>query len=1790
MSVLGQVAEPVIGKAKTLAVEVKSVLEEALGSLPDKPMAKESVYNAVKNKGTQDIEIQQSGFDFIMRRYADESGKVSPKSILANLVDTRPDRYEIAEIKGVPKGSVEAKRIELLEDARGVLDEVGMWDPDNIIENSDDLEHYTQTLRNQLEEMEYEADGDDYRLAEVRDFINRMEDVQNRLAMAEARQRVTEKTISRYQDAIEAVGDDGISVTPNFLPKYINNIKDGLAEGRIVPGEDVPENFLDTLTSALQSLDPAPTDLQTQVYESAKEALPKEALETLLSNPALKNRADVYEMAELLTEKHGRAVGFTLLDVVEDIWPGNEVFVGEVPASKLAIKHFGAEYSRLTMEYVDDAIDQYIASSPNFDDLLADMSGPPKDRFLQELHAVREFIILNKGEVDLNDIGGEGFQFPEKAYINVTLPDTDKRSYAVRLYKNRAVDLGNAAPDASHWFETPENLNYVFHTRTDKPRRGVHRIQEIQSDMQNNLSEQKEFEVTQWRNAPYTPYRGTINEKDLLYARVENVSKEESQAITNLKRDTFAKLNERIAKELPSFVPKLNIEQDWRTHNTIVRFYDDLFKGTDIQDRVYTYMRSPKEGRREQLIESLHKKYPEEDKTTIEQVIDFAKTIEDRLEETAKPIFAKQEEEALEELAKRRHPEGRIQTMAYNLKTLSKTERLALDDALDQVGLEYKELNLTREMLLEVLTGKRNLRAMSSTELRKDVERKLRNSTILPETIAPPKFEGYNLPIPYIKQGLQEEIIHAIKNGDREVWLTVSPEDVLSLSRGQGPQKSYESGAINKTFRKLASRFDATLVEEDGYLKMKLPVDGPNNSKKYAIGAGGAAVLSIPAYAETNNQDFRRNAFSEGYTTLEVDQYIAENPLAEEEQPLWYEQAKAMGYSEEEITQYQYEEWLKELGDEDLGPTPEVLYDENSDLPLAPGETQSKPTYSRLPVETVQELAIELGANPVTPTGIDTIYKEYLRRTDPDEYNRAFANTEISMDTVYQMADIIELSDVDRPFLLMRSLVGDAEATAMYEKGRAEDRQRVIDTAKEFGHEVVYGTGPTDEGGNGLEADVPFIMVERADGTKQPVLAVPNFFSAEGFTITMARYFGETAGGIAGFAKGMEYAGKAGAVMDPALANFPLGRMISAGTKFGIVTGMTAAGAIVGDQLDYTAAAIRQDQDLEWSVAFEKAVGAAQASVVADVIGTPLIMLGKAAISKAMYAFREVQNGNLKAAYASLKEITGLSDDQVDEIIERWKKLNTPDAVDQPLQIQQQSKIPFSGGTKTKVLNREEEALAIVPITKAGGEALVNAAATIDQRASYMTAREVNKRAQNLLQESRSRLAAVTDSSDLVLDAQKALDDYITSEKTMYDQVRTTGSDIVHSANPGYQFNIERTVLKPLLETIESTIGKVGKAEQAARTIDLILQRNRSGTFDDLIDMRQLMNELFNSARGGLKYKHLEAFKEVMATIDDEIVRAMPDTTEGKVWLKDWDNARASYGRMKDLTSNALAKAMRREGTNPEDLAKALIKYGKASDGTYTDLIKELDPKLWGKVEISMVNQLVEKWTFGMEGEFRAVHFPELDKALSTYDFTTPDAAQLQSAIGRLAEVYTNDTILARMTGTIRLTAPQQALTTDLVAKAHYSLASKVWNHLQRYLGTSNANMQSAVRIVANFMENPLDAATVKEAINVAKGDTALIQAIEELQKQVAASQARGVGNVKAKIFTNGKGQYSYEPKEGYTWNDKTVPVHTIVSRDIVADKLKLDPDNLSEVDKRLLKGRGFKAIGATDGTLIMLE
>lgn len=1534
----------------------------------------------------------------------------------------------------------------------------------------------------------------------------------------------------------------------------------------------------------------------------------------------------------------GRVEGTTLAQLESDL--ETIINMPNVPRRIRFTEEADNEFRRLVYEIGDDPrtagfdTDEMVARDAgwylyNLEQGLAEgRIIPGEDITIDQLNRVRDFA----HEPRSNSFGqiAERYTFDNEAYWQYTLPTTDAASYTVRLYKNPTVDTKGYRYNA-HW-HGDKIENVVFHTRGDSPQPNAWRIQEIQSDIQNVMTQQRNDAISKWRKADaekLTPQqiREVRNDFDYYNYNQDAAIKLRQEML----KDWLIETSNKSGMDLYTHIDSVLDLKEATPDDVRFRLAKDFFEDVDHRaPGVSVFRHSLVRGNLERGAEAIDAAWPaikeawpeqtdDELMAVIEAIYNFKEDMLVRSEKAAleynklatmqKQLRISPEERKLrimagddatdEELALRwdalaKSTEGIAEKYGINMEgiidTLPETGAPPIDLLRREILERYVTEQLDRNSLVELGSeiaehAKNNIEEFSSRSYYKveheiakgseagvdfvesyfDIEIPDINAAVAEINLAYeaniragmkdltplqkfPNAEDYNLPIPFIKQGIQEEVLTAIKNGKTEVWLTVNPPGVNKLVRGARPQQNYDNGgSINKTFRTIAKRFKATVIEEDGYLKMKLPA-------KIAAGSGG--VLALSAYADTNTQENIIASREAGYTDEEIRAFMDEQGIIEYEDPLKAEEAINQGYTPEEIRAFEQEQFIKEMDASQFAEHPGIP----SDVPTIDGSVQ----YDKLPEETIRSIAIELEVDPSTPMGMDAIYEEAIYRKNPGlrEYNQQLATEYELAKTRSDVADIIELHDYWQPFNYLAGKMGWGAAEEYYKAKKKKMQEDIIATGKEHGYDLILGIGQT-------VGDPPVELEE----DKWYVNLNGKVYSADpGFLAGIAREEGEIMGGITGGMAGAVLADKYTQALD--FIPNPYTKLM----KYGAVTAGVVAGALIGDQLDYASAAIRQHEKFNWGVAKDKALGSAQLSVLGEVAGAALFKVGAAGWRGIMRAYRMAANGNINGAYDMLLRSLDVTDEQAQELVKRWEEVNQKQAPTMGDRRKWYNPRTYIGDPE------KEKAIAVLPVTRAGGEHIIPALAEKNPRASAAIASEINQRAKSLVRAAGEGL----DRRQVAQDIIDGINKYKANVQDYYAIVKQQGGEL---APTGYSFNIDTMAVRPLVESLISKIYQDTSRKSAMNMLKRLDNLTTSRTFEDLIELRQLINTI--RGRGKPSKAEIDAFQSVIDNIDEEIkLTSYRMGPGGQQWHKDWLQARADYSEMKKLTTNALAKIIQRPGINEDVIAKALIKYGTALDGTYDNLIKQLPLDVQPKVESLVLDKLVEQFTDGNITQFQATNFPMLSDALANYNFIWPQARALRDVVDKFAAVYQNDNALSYVSGGISTTKFQSYLTVDPVVRAQFEIASGFFNQIKVLLSGPKGDAAALIKAAAKLLEDPLNPNNVEEALNAVGDNAALQQAIKKLSAETAASRhlGRPGGTAKVKTYKDGRGNLWTQPGEGREVAD-TIPMHLITSEEVAKTISQAeDLRNLSTVEKTRLLNAGFTSVGLDDGSVIILN
>lgn len=508
----------------------------------------------------------------------------------------------------------------------------------------------------------------------------------------------------------------------------------------------------------------------------------------------------------------------------------------------------------------------------------------------------------------------------------------------------------------------------------------------------------------------------------------------------------------------------------------------------------------------------------------------------------------------------------------------------------------------------------------------------------------------------------------------------------------------------------------------------------------------------------------------------------------------------------------------------------------------------------------------------------------------------------------------------------------------------------------------------------------------------------------------------------------------------------PIGKAI--GTVGGAVIG-SAIGAATGTGADVLLANINLVNKANDDVVYSKMLD----SGIADIVMAPLgYAAGKAIVGSGKFvkkAFDYVFDGNSDGAYQHLLNHMGYDETQAKEVVAKLEDLVGP----------------LRGTDK-------EKAIYALTQTQKGGEAIVGASSQLDPTASATVRNQVAKRAEDVLK--------ITDelrADNVQAIVNQNLKSYTDEVKGFYKQVKEAPKELTTD----YSFDFDKLGIQPIVETIGAKIENPAIKQRFVNTLTKIEQASEGRTFNDLIDLRQAVNDIkFNGPN--LKFSDAKTLDNAISAIDNEIdTAAKTHIPQYETWAKNWDTAKVEYAKMKDLESNILYKVLTKPGINEDTVVKAFTKYIGAGDNTFYQVMEKLPKNVQNRIEGSVLNNLTEKYAAGTLGGNRAIHFPLLSQELKKVSWQSPKTKQTVRTINRMAEVFKNDVNLARVSGGIEIPRFQSYLTTDPIVRLKFEVASKFFNHIKQFYPGDEANALALVKHASKLLETPISDKSLKD-------------------------------------------------------------------------------------------------------------
>lgn len=982
----------------------------------------------------------------------------------------------------------------------------------------------------------------------------------------------------------------------------------------------------------------------------------------------------------------------------------------------------------------------------------------------------------------------------------------------------------------------------------------------------------------------------------------------------------------------------------------------------------------------------------------------------------------------------------------------------------------------------------------------------------------------------WLRKGMEFELARALNDGAEQVAIPLTGQSVSTLQRGEGVQKWYET-TVKQTAEKLAKATggSAEVFKSGSSVELNQVKESLNLTLADYKEALDKGYINKEAYdkgiADTKVSYAQRIKELQGRLDKDADSFIVIKPGPKRDFTLYSSGAAGAfvvagavqdGFSEEEIASI-----LKEQG----------YAEDEVQTALSNGRKAAEAKAEGFTDAEIEEVLNEKDPSPSSveerqpamqswqgrDTATQTPGTGYGATMNPAswptaEESRAAAYkrlTEKGTTTAQQLVTDLKVIQPAMVSLTERAqgMMGNQLKQRQVEVAEREAQQKIVNLASERGINVQVQGGEY------------FAQTEDGKWAKVTPDLLDELASAKGEIV------GGTAGAIAG------------GMMMP--IPHPLAKFL--GSAAG-----AALGAAAGTQLDYLYSAMKVSEDMNAQVALNKALTAAELSIVGDSIAYPIAKLGGAAVRGIKRAKDLIIDGNSAGAYQALKDTMFISDGEAQQIVEGLQKF---------------AAVP--GG------NPAEQRIASTILTRPGGEAIVQSVVRDSPKASQAIVQALDSRAQDIM-----RTSSELSGEGVAKLLREDLDNYVADVKGFYGSVedralKTPGADQV-------QFDYDGLAIEPVLKRLQANIQDPTVLQRFVAQAERIRETSDSRSFGDLLELYRLVNDFKFNKRIASK-KDYDALNEVLTKIDGAVKQSadmiMPDS---KQWLTDWASARAKYAQMKRTQENVLVKALRSPNVTEAQIGNTLVKHIQTVDGTLEEVLSKLPAHARRRAEGAVIDTLVNKMTAGAEGGLRATDFPTLAKELDKITFTTKEPRQLKLAINKMAEVFRNDLALAKASGRVYFQRPGGFLADDLASKFKYQAAQNIFQNVQKMLPTEHGRGIALIAKAADLLENPLHAKTAKELME----DYADVANIPDMIKrlQIDAAREAAEGKTSANVNLYGDGKVLSTRGSGAK---QQIPLHRIATADQVkelSETYGIAPSNTKELDV-ILKDQGFKGV-----------
>lgn len=626
-----------------------------------------------------------------------------------------------------------------------------------------------------------------------------------------------------------------------------------------------------------------------------------------------------------------------------------------------------------------------------------------------------------------------------------------------------------------------------------------------------------------------------------------------------------------------------------------------------------------------------------------------------------------------------------------------------------------------------------------------------------------------------------------------------------------------------------------------------------------------------------------------------------------------------------------------------------------------------------------------------------------------------------------------------------------------------------------------------------------------------------------------------------------------------------------------------AVGAVSGTYLDKFRQAVELKEDLDKKLVLRQMIENGIADVLGSTIGLGVGKLANYSLPtlKNLLNNLSIKNYNAKRAWETFKDLADVTDEQADEAVKKLEEFY-------------QTKM--EGGEAAKKLK------AMI-LTEPGSEKLLSSLEK-SPKAMVNLSRFVSKKYEEL-----TDLAKSFTHKKVGGEIIQELKNYEDGVKEFYSNVYKQAEKVKIPAEKYNPYEVWKgALLKDVIERAENPAVQI----RLQNILDKIEDKSLIDNLSKVINLRKEVSEVSRKIRLDKDKKKLEAVAKSL----DNYIEKLGRKHLGKRWIDNYKKANIEYAKMKALESNILVKAIK-NAKGDEIIIDRAVARAASKQEVINQVLAKLPQKTREVVEGKVLNELINSASAG-KGDYAAIHFPILADKLDNVRFYTSDATKAKWLIKQMAEVFKNDAILDKATGTVKLSQFQSSLSDSLVAKARYELVMRLYRMFRRYTPISKISKHlNLAETINELLEEPMNVKAIKELHKMIPETKGLTKALEEYQKNYTQFGEQDLNKQFIKVYRAtskkfarrnyktmyGKGKQFYtdlkdvEAKKLDSQNieSKTIPVDRLANENDIREAMGVPEFTLRDLRKnknnyvQKLKTRGF--VGTMiDNTVILYE